>query len=186
MAITEQDETRAADARGRHRQDKKVPMLIRDDGMLYPNTPLVRRNPRFRPYHGDPRASLADRMRYLAGLGARRAVVFTEEPEAPFDLGKATVEELLVFAQDQFGVVLDPNKPVKALRQEVYRLSQLPDPALSLPPAQGMTAGGEVLPDPAADGLAEVIEPPMPSAAIDPPPLTRGGRQPRVEVKKAA
>lgn len=161
----ETQERMQADARGKHRQDKKAPLLIRDDGMLYPNLPLVRKNPRFRVYHGNPKASLADRMRYLQGLGAKREVVFTEEPAEPFDIGKASLEELMTFATEQYGAVLDPNKPLAQLRKDLFRLSQLPDPTIALPD-----------PSPSAPAPVEAADE---QRAIEADPPIRGGRQTR-------
>lgn len=185
-------EERASNARARskkHAQDTKVPFLIRDDGMLYPNTPLVRRNPRFRFYYGDPKASLSDRMRFLAGLSKKRDVIYNPEPDEPFDIGKAGVDELLAFAVEQFGRVLDPNKPLKALREEVFALSQLPDVvpgvASALDDDDAATARAAALAQKAADEAgsapAAVIGLGQPPAghAIETPPPTRGGRQPR-------
>jgi len=130
-AIDENTEQRIADARGRKRQDKNVPLLIRDDGMLYPNVPKVRERSgtKFRPYHGDPKATLEQRKRYLLGLAPARPVAFTE-PE-PFDIGKADADELVQFAQEQYGELLDPSKPVKFLREAVLQLSRLPAPVSS-------------------------------------------------------
>ena len=194
MRIDESTEDRMSEARTRskkHAQDKRVPFLIRDDGMLYPNTPLVRRNPRYRPYFGDVNASLADRMRFLAGLSKRREVVYNPEPEAPFDLASAGVEEILLFAQEQYGRVLDPTKPLKKLREEVFALSQLPDQALTgdVPEADAVPTGALDDDDAAikraaalaaqagvglGGGLAQ-----EPGRAIEPPVPLRGGRQPR-------
>jgi hypothetical protein len=175
MPITELDEERAQRVAERQRQDKKTPLLISEDGRLYPNTKLMRANPRYRPYHGSPKASLEDRKRYLLGLGAKRAVQYEPEPEEAFDIGKASVEALLEFAQEQYGIVLDPNKPPKMLREEVYRLSQLPDPSLALPAATGQAP---------ADDMPEVLPSPAAIAAVKPEaPAVRGGRQPRRAAK---
>ncbi len=124
-AATEQ---RIAEARARQRQDKAVPFLIRDDGMLYPNVPKVRERSgaKFRPYHGSPKATLDERLRYLKGLAPARPVTFTE-PE-PFDVGTATADELVQFAQEQWGELLDPSKPLRQLREAVMQLSRLPAP----------------------------------------------------------
>jgi hypothetical protein len=172
MAITELDEERAQRVAERQRQDKKTPLLISEDGRLYPNTKLMRANPRYRPYHGSPKASLEDRKRYLLGLGAKRAVQYEPEPEEAFDIGKASVEALLEFAQEQYGIVLDPNKPPKLLREEVYRLSQLPDPSLALPAATGQAS---------ADDMPEVLPSPAAIVATATPAqqALRGGRQTR-------
>jgi hypothetical protein len=165
MAITERDEERAANSRKRQLQP---PLLIRDDGMLYPHTKLTAKNPRFRPYHASPSASLEDRMRYLQGLGAKRAVTYTVEEE-PFDIGKADAEALVQFAQEQFGMVLDPNKPIKTLREHVFNLSQLPDPGNG-------SSTAESLSDVAASVAPAVIDA---AALANVPARTLGGRQPR-------
>lgn len=181
MRMDDNTEQRVSDARGKSRQDKKTPLLIRDDGVLYPNVPLVRKNPRFRPYYGDPKASLDDRMRFLAGLSKRREVVYNPEPEAPFDIGKASVDELLTFSVEQFGRVLDPNKPLAKLREEVYMLSQLPEQELTGGAGQTDSEGGEpdiaaaVAVAPAVAGLGMPPE----GQAIEPTAPLRGGRQPR-------
>ena len=143
--LTAADEQRMADRRSRLRQKKNPALVIRDDGVLYPNTAQMEKHPRYRPYHGDPKASLDDRMRYLAGLQKKRAVVF-EETEEPFDVNTASVDELVQFALDQYGAVLNPMKPRKDLQREVFRLSQLdsseipaargPDNELAEPPAR--------------------------------------------------
>lgn len=158
-AATEQ---RIADRRARLRQNQSVPFLIRDDGMLYPNTVLVARKPNFRPYHGDPKATLTDRLRYLQGLGAKRAVSYTPEPEAPFDIGAADVDALAEFAQEQYGAILDTSKPIKTLREQVYKLSQLPDPALALPDPQAADVGTT---SDSPSPRATKVSPPKPKAA---------------------
>jgi hypothetical protein len=199
MRMDANTEQKMSDARAKHRQDKQVPFLIRDDGMLYPNTPLMRRNPRFRPYIGDVRASKADRMRFLQGLGAKRAVVYKPEPEEPFDIGKATLDQLLNFAMEQFGRVLDPNKPIKKLREEVFALSQLPDP-LSPEADAILAAGAQTAAAADQDGEDEDDDPAIARAAalagqqqaavvgalglpegqaMEAPKPLRGGRQPR-------
>jgi hypothetical protein len=143
MAFTEQNEQVLANARGQRRQDKRVPLLIRDDGMLYPNVPLVAKKNNFRPYHGDPKASLEERMRYLQGFGQQRRKVVFEQPDEAFELGKATADEIVAFAMQEYGAALDPSTPIDTLRAECYRLSQLPD--MDLPIAAqgaGMLSGG--------------------------------------------
>ena len=120
------DEARLAEARVSNRQSKSIPFLIRDDGMLYPNVPLVAKNPRYRPYHGDPKANLQQRLDWLAGVQApqRRRVVM--EPE-PFNLSEATADEIVSFALEEFGAALDPDTPIKKLREQCFNLANLPD-----------------------------------------------------------
>lgn len=125
-------EEQIAARRSRQRQDLKNPMLIRDDGMLFPNTKLLAAKPRMRPYYGDPKATLDDRMRYLQGLQGKRAVKYDPVDDEPFDIAAADVDTLVQFALDQYGAVLDPSKPVKVLREQVFKLSQIPEsPAAS-------------------------------------------------------
>jgi hypothetical protein len=135
MSIDAATEQRLADARSRQRQNRETPLLIRDDGMLYPNTALMRKHPRYRPYHGHPKANLDERMRYLDGQGPKRDVTY--EPPPPFDIGAADVDALINFAQEEYGMVLDPSKPVRTLREQVFKLSK-----------------GEPVPPPAARGLS--------------------------------
>ena len=198
MAIDETTEERAA--RARRRQDKRTPFLINEaDARLYPNTELMRKRPGYRLYHGDPKADLATRKRYLLGLTQRRDVVFDPEAaKAPeFDLNTATVDEMMTFATEQYGVVLDPNMPVAKMRLRVYELSQMTDeqllaeigarsgPAIGAQDAANQADGTADQDDPAAAaarvgalggglGLPQPVGQPIESAA----PL-RGGRQPR-------
>ena len=149
--IDDNAEEKLSNARSRRRQSRECPLLIRDDGMLFPNVPLVAKKQNFRPYRGDPRASLQDRLRYLQGFSQRRQVVFDPAPDAPFELSKATADEIVAFAMEEYGAVLDPATPLPELRQECYRLSTLPEMELpaaqadtpSLPPPAGMAAAEE-------------------------------------------
>jgi hypothetical protein len=153
-AITEQDESRAAERRSRLRQDKSVPFLINeDDARLYPNTALMRKRQGYRLYHGPAQASLEDRKRYLLGLSARRGVTYDPEPEAPFDIGTADLEALMTFAQDQFGIVLDSSKPLSKLRKQVFDLSQLPEHEL----IEAVAAAGR--PDPRMEPADDDADP---------------------------
>lgn len=158
MAISAAEEQRMAERRARRRQLTDPPLLIRDDGRLYPNTKLMQRHPRYRPYHGDPKASLDDRMRYLSGLGKKRAVTF-EETDEPFDINAADVDELVQFALEQYGAILDPMKPRKTLQKEVFRLSQID---AGVTPAPVQHAQPSALPRPSQafaddDGGEEVV-----------------------------
>lgn len=124
MQITERHEQMVAKQRTARRQDKQHPLLIRDDGVLYPNVPLVAAKPNFRVYTGDPKASLKDRLQYIKMGGLRRVpqLVNTEPP--PFDVGKATKEEILTFAVEEFGVGLDDTKPLARLREDLVALAK--------------------------------------------------------------
>jgi hypothetical protein len=78
---------------------------------------------KYRVYMGDPKAPLADRMRILkVGLGAELAPVFDPKDTVaakPFDIATASAEELVEFAQQQYGMSLSPNTPVHLLRGRV-------------------------------------------------------------------
>jgi hypothetical protein len=139
------------------KQDKKVPFLIHvHDGRLVPNVPqlggdgkLVPPNPLYRPFRGNPKASLDERMAYLAsGQGATgavqtvtRTVVLAPEDvdpdltgdDAPFDIGKASREELVRFALDTYGVALSETTHLTRLRSEVNKLARA-----TAAPAEGL------------------------------------------------
>lgn len=122
MPIDEKLEQRVAEHRGKTRQNKLHPWLIRDDGMIVPNVPLVAKKSNFRPYHGDIKASIEDRMRYLQNLGSKRRVInsaVAADEEAPFDIAKATKDDLIAFAADQYGEILDPALHLNKMRSIV-------------------------------------------------------------------
>lgn len=124
MRITEQHEQVASQQRGAKRQNKEFPLLIRDDGMLFPNVPLVAKKSNFRVYQGDPKATLKDRLQYLKMGGLRKAPQLVNVEPPPFDVGKATKDEILLFARDEFGLELDPNKPVARLREDLVAFAK--------------------------------------------------------------
>lgn len=136
-AISEAQESNIAQARSRVRQDKRVPFLIHiDDGRLMPHTPLIAKNPKYRPYLGKHDASEAERRAYLKtlsnyGMPAARPVdtspVGETAPQEPFVVAKATREELIAFAFDQFQVALDASEHLNALRAKVVKLAQQRD-----------------------------------------------------------
>lgn len=154
MAKPRINEERLAEARQKTRQDKRTPFLInQDDGRLYPNTALVAKNPKYRPYHGDVRASEAERMAYLEGreTSTRRRVVMDPEP---FNLSRATADEIVAFAMEEFGAALDADKDINDLRAECFKLSQLPEmevPAAP-PPTGDSTTGMGAAPAPRPRG----------------------------------
>lgn len=122
--IDENLEQRVADHRGKTRQNKEVPWLIRDpDGSLWPNTPLLAKKQNMRPYRGRVDATLEERLRYLQGFGSRRRVIVSEVEEAPFDLAKCTKEELIAFAEEEYGYTLDPEGNLHALRAEFAKVA---------------------------------------------------------------
>ena len=86
--------------------------------MLEPGIPP---HPKYRVYMGDPNASREERMRVLrVGMGVETAPIFDTQPTAaPFDIATASAEELVAFAQQQYGMSLSPNTPVHLLRGRV-------------------------------------------------------------------
>lgn len=119
-------EKNVANHRGKTRQNKANPWLIRDDGMIVPNCPLIAKRPNFRIYRGDINASLEDRMRYLQNLGGKRRVInsaVASDEDAPFDIAKATKDQLAEFALDQFGEILDPTMHLNKLRSIVANIA---------------------------------------------------------------
>lgn len=147
-AIDQATEQRIAERRAKQRHLQNPPFLIHtEDGRLYPHTKLSATNPKYRPYHGDPKATLDDRMRYLKGLAGKRQVVFSE-PDEPFDIGTADADSLVMFAMDQYGVGLDPAKPLAELRRKVADLAKAdlvkaePANKLQAPPERPMGLGG--------------------------------------------
>lgn len=124
--LDENFEASVAQARGRTRQNKEVPFLIRDDGILMPNVPLIAKKQNFRPYHGDVKATLAQRLEYLKGMRTSRRVINTAtvaDEEAPFDIAKATKEELIKFAMDEFVYTIEPDTHLNKVRSIVAKLA---------------------------------------------------------------
>jgi hypothetical protein len=136
--ISEAVEMRLAEAqRNRNRQDKRHPMLINiDDGRLMPNVPrlagrvgsadrkepAIPAHPKYRVYTGDLKATHAERMRWLATSGLRAPSVEDALPLEPFEIMKASREELVTFARENYpDVKLDPNGHLTALRHAVAR-----------------------------------------------------------------
>lgn len=105
-------------ARGANRQDKKTPLLInRDNLRLMPNTPLIAKRPQYMPYDGKATDDEETRRSYVeGGFTRRRQVVMEEEP---FEIAKASKDELVAFALDQYGLALDASKGIAALRKDL-------------------------------------------------------------------
>jgi hypothetical protein len=103
-------------------QIKVSGLAIRDDGMLFPATDKVLRLHEFRPYHGDPNATLPQRLAYLRGQQASQATQISIETGA-FDIGTASKEELAEFALTEYGVQLDTRRDIGLLRADVAALS---------------------------------------------------------------
>lgn len=143
MPITEAQEARMLSERAaRNKQNPKHPYLINvKDGRLLPNVPALAGRPQkgqpgqpgfepakpghrnYRIYTGDPKAALDERMRWLqtqVGSVGRPITLVNIEP---FDVGTATLDELIEFAQTEYGVALSKQLGLKAVRAEVIKLA---------------------------------------------------------------
>lgn len=121
-------ERKTASARIR-RQDKQNPLLISmTDFLLFPNVPNLRKNPDMILFRGNKDASLAERKRYVesmkTGRSGVRAVVDSSEP---FDVAKATAQDLVDFALIEYGEELKPTTPLAVLRKQVIKLAEKHD-----------------------------------------------------------
>jgi hypothetical protein len=126
MAITESQEAGLAE-RAKSRQDKTNPFLIHiEDGRLLPNTARTRKHPKYRVYTGDIRASQEERMAFIhSGIGGsiNRPKVTNSAAEADeFDVGRATKDEMIVFAMQQFGVSLTADTDIRTMRKQIMQL----------------------------------------------------------------
>lgn len=141
--ITEQQEARlAAATNALSKQDAKTPFLINiHDGRLFPNIAKLRKGNtakfglNYRPYHGPAKATLEQRMQYLRsetsvpGAPAAPIVIDSETdtyvpPPPPFDIGKASRDELITFAATQYGKVIEPNANIMSARKRVREWAQ--------------------------------------------------------------
>lgn len=142
--MNEQQEAALANAvNATSKQDRKVPFLINiNDGRLFPNIPKLSKGltakfgKNYRPYHGPVRATLEQRMQYLRsemGTGAGRpigpAVIDSEDaefvaPPPPFDISKASKEELITFAATQYGKVIAPDVHFMTARKMVREFAK--------------------------------------------------------------
>lgn len=126
--INEQQEAslqRANDGRSTKRQDKTNPFVINiHNARLMPNTKRLREHKDYRVYGGKHDDSLEVRQRWLKGAGRMiQQVVDSTANAAPFDVGTATAEDLVMFAYENYGKVLDAKLPPKKLREAVKELA---------------------------------------------------------------
>lgn len=126
--------SQAAAASKKRAQDRVNPMVINiHDGRLMPNTPKLRVHKDYRVFTGDINATLPDRMRWLTGTKHQPIrVVNSADMSAEFDIGAASKEDIVTFAFEQYGVVLEATRDIRTLRKEVLRLfeaSKVPEPA---------------------------------------------------------
>jgi len=144
MAISQaMEEQMSAQVQRKNAQNKRFPMLIHiDDGRLMPNvprlsgrpeqrdatgkiiSPAIPPHPKYRVFRGDPKAPRAERLRILnEGMKVESAPVvdatFMATPEAAFDIATANAEELVAFANEQYGLNLNSRTPLHLLRGRV-------------------------------------------------------------------
>jgi hypothetical protein len=115
----------ANDRSSRKKQDKTNPMVIHiENARLMPNTPRLRVHKDYRVYTGNPTDDIETRKRWLKGVGQRTPrVVDSTADVAPFDVGTATADDLVMFAFENYGKVLDSALPPKKLREAVKALA---------------------------------------------------------------
>lgn len=121
----------ANDRSSKKRQDKTNPFVINiDNGRLLPNTPRLRAHKDYRVYTGPtgPDVTEAQRMQWLAGAKrySPRIVDSSVGAEAaaesePFDIGTATAADLVMFAFENYGKVLDEKSPLPVLRDVIKK-----------------------------------------------------------------
>jgi hypothetical protein len=105
------------------KQDTKIPFLINiNDGRLMPNVPNIASHQDYRPYRGDPYAKLPERMAYVASIAATRRVIDSSASDVerePVDIGKMEKTELIAFAYDEYGLILQPDSKIGDMRKLV-------------------------------------------------------------------
>jgi hypothetical protein len=128
MPITAQQEASLSTRMSaKYKQDTKVPLLINlKDGRLIANSINVRDLPDYRPYTGNPKASIEERMKFIASsIGGSRSRVVDSSAEAPeFDVAKATKDEIVTFAFNEFGVVLSEETDIRTLRKQLMAAAE--------------------------------------------------------------
>ena len=118
--ITDAQEAALAARRAQTAQDKRNPFLIHvDDGRLMPNVARLRGHPKYRVFTGSPKATPEERMVWLRSMGNGIPL----PTEDPFDIGTASVAELIAFAASEYGVTLDPSTHHNKMRAELRRLA---------------------------------------------------------------
>lgn len=118
--ITDAQEAAIAARRAQTSQDKRNPFLIHvDDGRLMPNVPRLRGHAKYRVFTGSPKATPEERMAWLRSMGNGTPL----PTEDPFDIGTASVAELIAFAASEYGVTLDPSTHHNKMRAELRRLA---------------------------------------------------------------
>lgn len=119
--ITDAQEAALAARRAQLAQDKRHPFLIHvDDGRLMPNVARLRGHQKYRVFTGSPKATPEERMAWLRSMG--NGTPAPDDAEA-FDIGKASVEEMIAFAASEYGVTFEPTMHHNKMRSELRRLA---------------------------------------------------------------
>ena len=125
--ITAEQEQRLTDslARAKKKQDKTHPHLVNiKDGRLMPNTVRLREMTDYRVYDGPIDGTNEQRLAWVKKAISRNPVkIVNTQVEEAFDIGKASKDDLVTFAYEQWGKTLDIAMPLKALRDEVAKLA---------------------------------------------------------------
>lgn len=120
MAAAPSEEKLAIARASKSKQDQPQKFLIHvENGRLLPNIAMLRSHAKLRVFHGDPKASAKERLKYLESQHGHRSVVNTVVDSEPFDIGKATKDELIEFAASEYGISLNEKAPIAALRKQV-------------------------------------------------------------------
>lgn len=139
--LTDQQEQNLTNAQKRsikRRQDKTNTHVINiNDGRLMPNVPMLREHKDYRVYTGSIEASLADRMRWIKGEVRRVPKVTYTSPTDAFDVGKATKDDLIVFAMEELALALDPSMHIATMRSRVLEAAN--KLAAAAAPAEDLT-----------------------------------------------
>jgi len=119
--ITDAQEAALAARRAQTQQDKRHPFLIHvDDGRLMPNVPRLRGHAKYRVFTGPVKATEEERMAWLRSMG-NGVPTLSEEPA--FDIGTASVADMIAFAASEYGVTFDSSMHHNKMRSELRRLA---------------------------------------------------------------
>lgn len=128
--ITDQQEKNLSNAQQRSakkKQDKAYPHVVNiNDGRLMPSVPALRNHKDYRLYTGPADASTAERLKWVEGtLKKGMPKVINSMAEADeFDVGKASKDDLIVFAMEQFGHALDPSVDIRTMRKKIVEMAE--------------------------------------------------------------
>ena len=123
MLSDQQDQnlTNAQKRSAKRRQDKDHPMVVNiNDGRRMPNVPMLREHKDYRVYMGPPNASDAEALAWVKGEVKRKVPKITyTSPMDSFDVGKATKDDLIVFAMEELALPLEPTMHIATMRSKV-------------------------------------------------------------------